>query len=368
MPWHLENDNPDCSGYAVVNDNTGAVDGCHDTKAEAQDHMAALYANVSDASRAVPIDAAMAKETRVLTLEDVEWRDGEKSGDGSLTVRGHAAVFNRWSLDLGGFREKIAKGAFEAVLDSNPDVHALWDHDTSLVLARTKNKTLDLREDPLGLHFWAKVAPTSYAQDLRILMERGDVDQASFAFTVPKGGDKWNISTDEDGNEKAERVIRQIDGLYDVTVTAQGAYPQTGTEVVRTLRSRAEAEIDDRETLRHVLDALPAKDEREREQIWLPQGTAATTSSNVAVTASTAAPGVLTVAVEPGESVETEQVAPSEAGPAEREKPPTEAELQAEQRKRESLSNQMVAQIAEQRELAREFSLRKHRLKRKRNG
>src|SRR5262245_9503928 len=101
-----------------------------------------------------------------------------------MTVRGHAAVYDRTSLDLGGFRERIAKGAFTRVLNGNPDVHALWDHDTKLVLARTKNKTLELREDPVGLHFWARVADTSYAKDLRVLMERGDIDQASFGFTV----------------------------------------------------------------------------------------------------------------------------------------------------------------------------------------
>jgi HK97 family phage prohead protease len=182
-----------------------------------------------------------AREHRVLPLEDVEWR---KSGAGpdQLTIRGHASIFNRLSLDLGGFRERIAPGAFTDALDGNPDVHALWDHDTRLVLARTKNKTLDLREDPNGLHFWAKVADTSYARDLRVLMERGDVDQASFAFTVAPGGDEWNIH-EEDGEEVVERTINKIGELFDVTVTAQGAYPQTDTSVVAHMRSRLVEEI-----------------------------------------------------------------------------------------------------------------------------
>jgi uncharacterized protein len=182
-----------------------------------------------------------AREHRVLPLEDVEWR---KSGAGpdQLTIRGHASIFSRLSLDLGGFRERIAPGAFRDALDGNPDVHALWDHDTRLVLARTKNKTLDLREDPIGLHFWAKVADTSYARDLRVLMERGDVDQASFAFTVAPGGDEWNIR-EEDGEEVVERTINKIGELFDVTVTAQGAYPQTDTSVVAHMRSRLVEEI-----------------------------------------------------------------------------------------------------------------------------
>lgn len=168
-----------------------------------------------------------------IPLSDVEWR---KSGDGqSMTVAGHAAVFNRLSHDLGGFREKVAPDAFDDVLDRNPDVHLLWDHDTSLVLARTQNKTLDLRIDPLGLHYWARVAPTSYASDLKILMERGDVDQASFAFTVED--DDWEM----DDEENITRTIRKVGELFDVTITAKGAYPQTDS----SLRSLLQEAIAD---------------------------------------------------------------------------------------------------------------------------
>ncbi len=158
-----------------------------------------------------------------IPLSDVEWR---KSGDGqSMTVAGHAAVFNRMSHDLGGFREKVDRDAFNDVIDRNPDVHLLWDHDTSLVLARTQNKTLDLRIDPQGLHYWARVAPTSYAKDLQILMERGDVDQASFAFTVEE--DDWEM----DDEENVTRTIKRVGELFDVTITAKGAYPQTDSSL-----------------------------------------------------------------------------------------------------------------------------------------
>jgi hypothetical protein len=193
-----------------------------------------------------------AREHRTLPLDNVEWRASQHEGSGELTVRGHAAVFNRASLDLGGFRERISPGAFTKALDSNPDVHALWDHDTKLVLARTKNKTLELREDPIGLHFWAKVADTSYAKDLRLLMERGDVDQASFAFTVAR--DEWEI----DADENVTRTILEVDQLYDVTVTAQGAYPQTDTSVVKHIRSRITEEIAEGRLPEAAADALPS--------------------------------------------------------------------------------------------------------------
>jgi HK97 family phage prohead protease len=88
---------------------------------------------------------------------------------------GHAAVFNRWSLDLGGFRERIKKGAFDEVLSRDPHVVHVIDHDTAKILASTRSKSLDLSIDPKGLRYWSKVAPTSYANDLRILLERGDI-------------------------------------------------------------------------------------------------------------------------------------------------------------------------------------------------
>ena len=170
------------------------------------------------------------RETRAVPITVDEIRDSG-AGAGQFTVRGHAAVFDQWSLDLGFFREKIDRAAFDTVLADNPDVWLLWDHDTRWTLARTANKTLELRTDPRGLHYWGRVAPTSYAEDLRVLMERGDINQASFAFTVAR--DEWTIRTDENGDEQVERVILEVDQLYDVTVTAMGAYSQTDSQVVR---------------------------------------------------------------------------------------------------------------------------------------
>jgi len=170
------------------------------------------------------------RERRELPLVADEVRDSG-AGDGQFTIRGHAAVFNSPSLDLGGFTETIAPGAFDRVLNDNPDVWLLWDHDSRWTLARTFNKTLELRIDPRGLHYWARVAPTSYAADLRVLMERGDINQASFAFTV--GADEWRIQ-EINGEERVERTILEVNGLYDVTVTAMGAYPATDSQVVRS--------------------------------------------------------------------------------------------------------------------------------------
>lgn len=171
----------------------------------------------------------------VARFEDVEVRDSG-AGDGSYTIRGHAAVFNRLSMDLGGFREKIDPGAFKNVLDRSPHVIADWDHDTRWILGSTSNGTLELRETPQGLHYWSRVAPTSYAADLRILMERGDLNGASFMFTIER--ERWEIVQNQDGTETVTATIEEIGELYDVTVTGRGAYPQADASLATLRASR----------------------------------------------------------------------------------------------------------------------------------
>jgi HK97 family phage prohead protease len=171
------------------------------------------------------------RESRVVPITVEEVRDSG-AGEGQFTVKGHGAVFNRKSLDLGGFQEIIDPAFFDDVLDRNPDVHMLWDHDTRLALARTYSSKyqLELRTDQRGLHYWARVAPTTFAADLRVLMDGGVIDQASFAFTVDE--DAWEIKTIS-GVEVVVRRLMKARDLFDVTITAQGAYPQTDSQVVR---------------------------------------------------------------------------------------------------------------------------------------
>lgn len=153
---------------------------------------------------------------------------------GGRIFRGHAAVYDRLSHDLGGFRTRIAPGAFDAVLDQDPDVHMVWDHDTRYVMGRTRNKTLELRSDPIGLHTWCRLAPVSYVDDLAVLMEGGYIDQMSFACDI--GSDTWTESGDE-----ITRTINEVSALYDVTVCAQGAFPQTDSRLAADLASAIEA-------------------------------------------------------------------------------------------------------------------------------
>jgi HK97 family phage prohead protease len=181
-------------------------------------------------------------EIRTFAFELEEIRDAEGGRSDDYTIRGHAAVFNTWT-DLGFFKERVAKGAFDDVLAADPHTLHTWDHDTAKTLSSTRATppTLELRVDPRGLHFWSRVAPTSYAADLRILMERGDVNQASFAFTV--ADDEWVIRGDGD-DEVIERTIVKVAELFDVTTTAMGAYPTTDSQLAARTLERARAIAD----------------------------------------------------------------------------------------------------------------------------
>ena len=74
-----------------------------------------------------------------------------RSDDGDeIIFEGYAAKFDKLSEDLGGFKEKIQKGAFKKSIKEN-DIRALFNHDSSFVLGRNKAKTLELKEDKTGL-------------------------------------------------------------------------------------------------------------------------------------------------------------------------------------------------------------------------
>lgn len=154
----------------------------------------------------------------------------ERRDDGCAMIRGHAAVFNALSEDLGGFREKIAPGAFSRAIGED-DVRALINHDPNLVLGRNRAGTLTLAEDARGLAISLAPPDTQYARDLMTCMERGDINQMSFGFEVHDGGQDWEQKSDGP-------IVRTLTSvrLYDVSAVTFPAYPQTDVGL-RSLRA-----------------------------------------------------------------------------------------------------------------------------------
>lgn len=134
--------------------------------------------------RAADLDGAL--ECRRFDASQVEIRE---ISDGMLRFTGYASVTER-GYEVGDFQETIARGAFKRTLSENPDVVLLLNHD-GLPLARTKSGTLTLAEDARGLRVDADLNPADPdVQRVRPKLERGDVDEMSFAFRATS--QEWN--------------------------------------------------------------------------------------------------------------------------------------------------------------------------------
>lgn len=145
--------------------------------------------------------------------------------DGKRQIVGVAAVFDQYTQIYPWLMERIAQGAFDGVLGD--DVRGLLNHDRNIVLGRTKSKTLRLSIDSNGLNY--EIDPPQAAAGVMESIERGDIDQSSFAFDIE--AEKWDFS---DPNID-KRTITKIEKLYDVSVVTYAAYE--GTEA--SVRSKA---------------------------------------------------------------------------------------------------------------------------------
>lgn len=146
------------------------------------------------------------------------------AGDGKARrIQGTAIVYDRESEVLGGwFVEVIRPGAVADALRKS-DVRCLFNHDPNLLLGRTASGTLTLKDTRTALEYDCEAPDTQVAADLLVLLDRGDVSQSSFAFTIAE--DRWTFSKDPD--VPTFREILKIDELFDVSPVTYPAYPQT---------------------------------------------------------------------------------------------------------------------------------------------
>ena len=156
-------------------------------------------------------------------------------------VSGMAVVFNSPSQVLfeagRRFVEIILPGAIDEALIQRSDVKALVDHNRERLLARSKKGrgTLSLRITSTGLYYEFSAANTADGDYTVEMVRRGDIDGSSFSFSVADGGDVWEKR--QDGIYL--RKIKKISGLYDVTITASPAYPETSVGVRNRISGKA---------------------------------------------------------------------------------------------------------------------------------
>jgi HK97 family phage prohead protease len=161
------------------------------------------------------------REVRAFPLQNLRiTRADEKLG--RLEFHGRSIVYNSLSEDMGGWRERIMPGAATRTLGMAPDVRFLINHDPNLLLGRTASGTADLSEDPEeGVDVDARMADVSYARDLAVSLERGDINQMSFGFWVTADGWAGNVH---------EVFGIDLDG-GDVSVVTYPAFAATSAEL-----------------------------------------------------------------------------------------------------------------------------------------
>lgn len=162
------------------------------------------------------------KEIRKL---DMQFR-AETTEDNKMEIKGYAAVFN--SPETYDYTEVIAPTAFDDADMS--DVVLRYNHnDTFMVLARTRNKSLQLSVDEKGLFIDAVLQDDiQQHRDIFNAIKSGLIDKQSFAFVVAEGGDTYDYDTDT-------RTINKIAKVFDASVVDQPFYNATDVSVARDL-------------------------------------------------------------------------------------------------------------------------------------
>ena len=189
---------------------------------------------------------AHVEELRNKYGENVELRTAEvrATGDDSLVIEGYAANFEQ-RTDLGYFKEEIARGAFDDVMED--DVRLLLNHEGA-PMARTTNGTLELSIDDTGLKYRAALADTQDGRDLYKLIKRGDITQSSFAFTIAE--QEWS-------EDRSTRTVTKMARLLDVSPVTYPAYPTTTVAA----RQMAEVKPEPVEETQTISEAQPEKQE-----------------------------------------------------------------------------------------------------------
>src|SRR5690606_10466677 len=177
----------------------------------------------------------MGVDKREIRLAEI--RALEPTGDGQeMIVEGRAVVYESptvmYEIDGVKYYEVIAKGALDGA--DLRDVPFKYNHsDSVMVMARTRNQTLELIPDDQGLLVRARLANTTAGRDLYELIRRGDVDKMSFAFTVAE--EHYDRAT-------RTRTIKRFKRIWDVSAVDIPAYDATHISARRWAEAQAEAE------------------------------------------------------------------------------------------------------------------------------
>lgn len=232
MPWSVKrsSDCPADRPWAVVNDDTGANEGCHASEDDAKRQQAALYANADpgEVRSDVVVDGAV-------EFRAVEFTDIDTSVGGSREFEGYAAVFDV-EADLGDYTESVSRGAYRKSLSEGYDVPMLYRHNPDLPwLASTKAGTLTLKEDGKGLRTHANIANHFLGDAVLENVSRGEIRGMSIGFVAGRG----NSQIQHRAGGKPHRNLVGFKRLLDVSPAPDPVYEATSAELRSMLRYQA---------------------------------------------------------------------------------------------------------------------------------
>jgi hypothetical protein len=139
------------------------------------------------------------------------------------TLSGVAHVFGERTL-VGNRYMEFARGAFDAAMATS-DTRAFWNHDTTLLLGRASTGTLRLKAEPDGLHYAIDLPATSYAADMKALIDRGDLHDMSFGIMPGK----TRVGRAPDGRQVITHT--SVSDLFDVSPVSMPAFGGTSVQL-----------------------------------------------------------------------------------------------------------------------------------------
>ena len=144
-------------------------------------------------------------------------------GDSGRTIRGYAARFGS-VYDMGWYTEELHRDALKNADMS--DVRGLFNHDSNLILGRTKAGTVRVGVDSIGIWYEIDLPGTTAGNDILENIRVGNIDQSSWGFmlrrTKDSNGDQW-----ERRNGRDHRILMDVETLFDVSPVTFPANPDT---------------------------------------------------------------------------------------------------------------------------------------------
>ena len=203
----------------------------------------------------------MSKEYRVLGSVRAQDLSEKQKEDNQMLVEGYALKFGTESERMYTFSREDGVVEFTETIDRGAlaeadmeDVRYLFNHDSSAILGRTTNGTLELEVDEVGLRYKAKLPNTTVARDVYENIRVGNISQCSFGFTISDGFDE--VTKREDGTWG--RVLRKIDSLFDVSAVTYPAYKDTDvSSAQRSIEKQiSKDELEERQELLKRFEGL----------------------------------------------------------------------------------------------------------------